>query len=265
MNKCDRQPVLELIQKARSNRFITNCYSDKMVDRIKKYWCRGDEFIFSYEDHGVDRLVYFVQNWDALERMISVIDPGQYYLEFLSKDDNELMLAGNLPIARMMRLANADCRSIFDDNSPVLQYRNPSVGKPASVDEAGEINGILWSVFRTEISHLLTDDELGERIAQQQILIHRNGQGAIDAILQTELMPKKLYINQVINQTNKDVIHAMMLSRIEEYISKGGKYLYAWVERDNIASMKFHGKYGMKHDGMYSLIYDINVTSSCRD
>lgn len=40
-------------------------------------------------------------------------------------------------------------------------------------------------------------------------------------------------------------------------IKAGGKYLYAWVEAFNVASVKFHEKYGMKHDGMWSMIYSI--------
>ena len=43
--------------------------------------------------------------------------------------------------------------------------------------------------------------------------------------------------------------------KIYEYIESGGKYMYAWVEENNIASLKFHQKYGMRHDGMWDLIY----------
>ena len=68
-------------------------------------------------------------------------------------------------------------------------------------------------------------------------------------------MPKKFYINQIINKTGKEVIHAMLLSRLDQYRKSGGKYLYSWVEEANIASLKFHNKYGMEHDGMWNLVY----------
>ena len=70
-------------------------------------------------------------------------------------------------------------------------------------------------------------------------------------------MPKKFYINQVVNQGERKTIHAILLNRLEAYTNAGGKYLYAWVEDKNTASLKFHEKYGMKHDGMWSMIYSI--------
>ena len=70
-------------------------------------------------------------------------------------------------------------------------------------------------------------------------------------------MPKKFYINQIVNKGKREIIHAILLNRLEEYIKAGGKYLYAWVEERNIASVKFHEKYGMKHDGMWSMSYSI--------
>lgn len=54
-------------------------------------------------------------------------------------------------------------------------------------------------------------------------------------MLQAEVMTKKFYINQVANKSEKHVIHAILLDRLEKYAEKGGKYLYAWVEEKNIA------------------------------
>ena len=127
----------------------------------------------------------------------------------------------------------------------------------ANEQDAEEINKILWVTFHTEISHLLSDDELRDKIRDEQITVHRNKDNHIDALLQADIMPKKFYINQVVNKGEKKAVHAILLNRLEQYIGAGGKYLYAWVEDKNIASMKFHEKYGMKHDGMWSMIYKI--------
>ena len=188
--------------------------------------------------------------------MNKINDERKYFLEFLTKNPEEYISRYFSLVARMKRLSNYDCRSIFDVNSPVVQYIDDSVGELASEINAEEINNILWNTFNTEISHLLSCQELKEKIKLGQITIHKTN-NHIDAILQSEIMPKKFYINQIVNKTEKKIIHAMLLNRLKEYINNGGKYLYSWVEENNIASIKFHEKYGMKHDGMWSMIYVI--------
>ena len=56
------------------------------------------------------------------------------------------------------------------------------------------------------------------KIREGQISIHRNKEGNIDAILQAEEMPKKFYINQIVNKAEKNVIHAILLNRLKKYI-----------------------------------------------
>ena len=136
----------------------------------------------------------------------------------------------------------------------MLGYFDPAVGEPAADRDIPEINRLLWDTFHTEISHLLTDEELLEKAGQ--LTIHREGR-TIDALLQAEVLPKKFYINQIVNRGNRKNIHAMLLNRLKAYTEAGGKYLYAWVEDRNIASQKFHQKYGMKHDGMWNVLYAV--------
>ena len=51
------------------------------------------------------------------------------------------------------------------------------------------------------------------------------------------------------------IIHAMMLNRLKKYSETGGRYIYAWIDEKNIASIKFHKKYGMEPDGIWDIIY----------
>ena len=170
----------------------------------------------------------------------------------MTRDPKEYIPAEASLTASMMRLANPDCRSVFDNASPVLQYKDPAIGKKADCSQLQEIHDVLWSTFHTEISHLPYREEIKKQI--DQFTIHQQEE-RIDAILQAEVLPKKFYINQIINKGEKKNIHAMLLNRLEDYINNGGKYLYAWVEDRNIASQKFHAKYGMKHDGMWNMVY----------
>lgn len=255
----DKQIIYEKIKTARFQRMLTNCYTLDVVKNCQQVWTYDDEILFSYEDHGINRLVFFVKTWGTVDRLLDKVRGGRYFLEFMTKNLDDYKPENALLTALMMRLANPDCHSVFDADSQVLQYKDAVGVEVAEEQDAEEINRILWSTFHTEISHLIFNDELREKIKDGQIAIHRNSDGNhIDALLQAEVMPKKFYINQIVNKGERQIIHAILLNRLEEYIKGGGKYLYAWVEERNIASVKFHEKYGMKHDGMWSMIYGID-------
>ena len=255
----DRQRIYEKVQSAKLQRFMTNCYSMDVVEHCQKAWVHDDELIFSYEDHGIQRLIFFAKTWEAVDKLLLEIEKGRYYLEFMTKNPDEYIPNKSMKIASMMRFANSDCRNIFESDSQVMQYRKSVAVEYATEKDVEEINRILWSTFNTEISHLLSNEELKKKIELEQITIHRNGENRIDALLQADVMPKKFYINQIVNKGNRDVIHTILLNRLEKYVKAGGKYMYAWIEDKNIASIKFHEKYGMKHDGMWSMIYSIEV------
>jgi hypothetical protein len=252
-----KQIIYEKIKAARAKRFLSNCYSMDVVENSNGIWLLGDEFLFSYDDHGINRLVFFAREWKEIDVLLDTIDYGRYYLEFMTKDPKKYVPRDSLLTASMLRMANPDCRSVFAEDSIVLPYKNTERIDMAKESDADEINEILWTTFHTEISHLLSDEELIEKIREGQISIHRDQTGHIDALLQADVMPKKFYINQVVNRSDRHVIHAIVLNRLEQYITAGGKYLYAWVEEKNIASLKFHEKYGMRHDGMWSMIYSL--------
>lgn len=248
----DKEILCKKIRNARALRYITNCYSMDVVENADNLWEKEDSILFSCFDHGVRRLIYYVKSYELLDNLLDLLDSGIYFMEFMTKDPSEYIPYKAVAAGKMMRLANEDCRAIFN-GSQILQYRDDSIGKLACAEDAEEINQILWSTFHTEVSHLLSDEELREKIKLGQVSIHRGEK--IDAILQTDVRPKKFYINQVVNKTDRKIIHAILLKQLWEYVQNGGRYMYAWVEEKNLSSLKFHRKYDMKPDGMWSIIY----------
>ena len=242
----------------KDHQLLTNFYSFDVVDSIESYWEYSLSFAFSYLDHGLHRLIYFAADKDALAGLIRQVPRGKFYLEFLTNDCSEFSkeLSGETLIYRMKRLANKDCSGVFSD-SKILQYENDNTGIYPDVTEAHEINEVLWNVFSEENGHLFYDDEIEAAIRERQITIHRNDHGNIDSILKVVIKPKKFYVNYVYNGGLRKNIHAMMISRLKEYYKTGGRYIYSWVADDNIASLKWHGKYGMEHDGIWDMIYRV--------
>lgn len=259
IEQIDRDYLAEMAMKARSKRFFSNAYTVDLFDKACGMWEIKDEFIFLVKDNGVNRLYFYVEKIEHLSELLHTVPSGIYYYELLSKNKDVFVPTGTSPVTALLRLANNDCNSVFDENSAVKRYRKDIHEEVASEKDAKEINEVLWSIFHPEISHLLSDEELVKRINEGCITIHRNEQNKIDAILQTDVMPKKFYINQIVNKAEREVIHSILLNKLEKYVKDGGKYLYAWVESDNIASIKFHEKYGMKHDGTWNLVYRVDV------
>ncbi len=241
-------------------RLYTNNYTNSALEAAEELWESKEGILFSYDDHGVKRLVYNVADFKELKTLLQQIEGSGYILEFLSRDKDEnrglLEQSGCSILARMKRVSIPDCRFVFTD-SPIMAYVDLNLGREAFVEEAQEINQTLWSVFDTRVSHLSSDEELQHAIRNGQISIYRGENGTIDAIMQTVVHPRKFYFNHAYNKADKSVIHAMILKRMRTYVEAGGKYVYAWVEEKNIASFKFNGKYGMEHDGMWSMVYQL--------
>lgn len=247
----DVQLLLQKIKEKRGLCPLTNVYTLENLEHTRETWESEKGLAFAVEDHGINRLRFFAADKDELCELLKRVQTGKYYIEYLSKNGND-RIPGLRRITRLMRLVNNDCRQIFD-NPTICLYRDDTLGELARPQDAHEINRLLWSVFQTEISHLLWDEELVQSIEKGQITIHRTEK--IDAVLIADVMPRKFYINQIVNKGEKRNIHAMLQSRLLRYAENGGKYVYAWVEENNAASMRFHEKYGMKHDGMWDLLW----------
>ena len=233
----DTSLLQDKINAARANRLINNFYASDVSEKACGIWETGDEFVFSYEDHGINRLIFFVKDLKSIDVILKQIPQGKYFIDIMGRTRGE------------------DLSSDIN-GSEVIIYKGSVSVETALEEDASELNKLLWSTFNTEVSHLLSDDELRTVIRSGQISLHRNDEGIIDALLQADVLPKKFYINQIINKScRKEVIHSILLDRLEGYVANGGKYLYSWIEETNNASLKFHEKYGMKHDGMWNTVY----------
>ena len=173
--------IINKINNAKQKRFINNFYSFEIIDHIKTYYEEDDSFLFIYEDHGVNRIVFFASDISKLNSLLKKVNKGKYFIKFLTKDPIFLNLDNSFVVSTLMRMVNIDCNNVFL-NSDLMRYRNDEIVELASINDSFEINKILWATFKTEISHLLSVEELEKEILSQNIYIHRSVE--IDAILQ---------------------------------------------------------------------------------
>lgn len=248
----ETQQIINKLTELRKSCPMSNVYTMDVAARATEIWEENDGLLFAYEDHGISRIGFQVRDWDVLHRLLQQVR-GRRYLEILTRD-GDARIPGMEMEARLKRLVNSNCATALEDPK-LLPYRDDAVNMTAVPADAPEINRLLWSVFKTEISHLPWEDEIVETIKHGQLAIHRSER--IDAVLLTDVKPKKFYINQILNLGERKNIHAMLINRLRQYADQGGKYLYAWVEENNVASLKFHEKYGMRHDGMWTVLWSM--------
>lgn len=253
--------LAEVIKRFQENgKVYTNDYSRVFLSGTDetKVFCTGTSVLMVQPDHGVNRIGYYTVDWEDLSSLMAQLDGQEYVFEFLTRDANEnrnlFEGMGFEQLAQMQRLANKDCRAVLqrEEAQELIRLR---AGYRAEVSEAHEINRKLWDIFDTRISHLLSDSKLEAVIKKGGIMLERSPKGIISAILQFDMQPKRFYINQIYNEGESRIIHSILLNQLSVYCAGGGKYLYAWVESGNTASLKFHRKYGMEPDGMYDMVY----------
>lgn len=249
--------------KNKKQKIYTNCFM-QFQHLEKENWeaVSSDQSLYLIDqDHGVNRVLFYTVDFEDLNGLLrEFLDNNkEYVLEVLSKEaslyQDFLEQAGFRQYKRVMRMSNRDISSLLESDSLLLQYYNPTVGEKAKEKDVKQINQKLWDIFDTRVSHLLTDEEVKESVERGEIYLVKDSTGNIQALLQRVAEPKSFYINQIYNGGDKGLIHAVLLNELRKYYDQGGRYLYAWVEEDNMASRKFHEKFGLTHDGLWDVIY----------
>lgn len=245
----------------KKGKLLTNCFAGFSSSEDTEYdaFYTNKTLLVINREYRVNRVWFFTADpCDFAEAVRHFLANCECTLDIVTREPfdlrNELYKAGFSCIAEMMRLANRNISEVLLEGSAVYKYCGYEYGEIAHPDDAETISDTLWRVFDTRISHLPEKAVLLDSIRKGEFLVHKE-KGRIVSLLQTVSAPKSLYLNQVYNSAEPQVIHAMLLSVIRKYCAQGGNYFYSWVDNNNIASKKFHRKYNMQHDGLWDMVY----------
>lgn len=212
-------------------------------------------------DQGINRLLFYTTDFEDFEELLrtSMDEEKEYVIDIVSKDRDlyreELARAGFAMLAAMHRVSVKDISPLFMNANNISVMVDESLPVMANSEDADLLLQKLWDIFDTRISHLPDREEICRSIQDGEFCIYRDDALQVRAFLKSVAAPKSFYINQVYNGAQKEVIHSIMYTRLRQYYLNGGRYVYAWVEEDNIASLKFHAKYGLQPDGLYTCVY----------
>ncbi|MGN0666503.1 MAG: hypothetical protein ACI4KF_08260 [Huintestinicola sp.] len=258
MTNSELQNTILSIKKS-CGKVYSNCFYNFNLTPEKEWETyRTEKTLFIVnEEYKVSRLWFYTCDPADIPAAARLLPDREFVLDIVGKDPelllSELAAGGFEPAARMKRMSTGSIDGIFRSDSPLLKYMSDDRGTIATAEDAEDIYSTLWDIFDTRISHLPDMDSIYRSIAKGEFIIRREGK--IISLLQAVKEPKRFYINQVYNCGSKENIHSILLNELRKYCDAGGKYMYAWVEESNIPSMKFHGKYGLSHDGLYNIVY----------
>lgn len=244
--------------KLQGKRVLTNCFFRFLdAERTWEVYHSDASTLLVKEDNGVFRLFFYTIDFADLKKLMDKELPNdrEYTLEVIGKDRtlycDELNDMGFHAIARMNRLSIKDVSAYLTEKA-----ENPDVlVVTAGLEDVPALMKKLWEIFDTRVSHLPDEEELKRSVEKQEICLYRDNHGDITAFLQSVAEPRSFYINQVYNSAEKKVIHTIMHRQLTKYVENGGKYVYAWVDEKNIASVRFHKKYGLEPDGLWTCVY----------
>lgn len=226
--------------------FKPKCDSSMLIDCVYSL----DSLVFWVEEESVKRGYFFSCDEEDLVVILKQCSP-EIVFEYITKDKEALKdffeKCGYENLMIQERISVSDITPFIKGDMIVDEFVHL-----AQENEVQEINRVLHETFDSRVAHLLNNNELLEEIKKANVYSYDKG----NAVLQVKYEGIKLYINQIVNRTGKkEIIHSIFNYVLSDFISRGKKYVYAWVDENNIASIKFHEKYGMKKDGLYNLIW----------
>ena len=255
------EEILAKIKELRQidRRIKTNCYIAFQTEPGKVWDTLESEkslIIKNYEG-GKERILFYTCDFCDLKKLAEQCSSDST-IEILSKNKEdmaqEMENIGYYPLTHMCRVSCADITEVIMSENMTKEY-DPGVGAYADISDAGDIRDILWDTFDTRVSHLPTSEELVEYIKNREFYIIRDDFGQIVTLIQSKISAKSYYCNQVINKGDKENFHKAVYNVLRKYVDEGGKYAFAWVEEENIASLKFFEKYNLKNDGLWNTVY----------
>ena len=251
-----------LRMRSSGRKMYSNCFA-QFERNLQKEWaaaCSEKSLYIVNCENGVRRIWFYTIDFYDLAKLFEKLDSEEEYIaEIITKDAmlyrKAFEACGFQKYAVMMRLSNPDILSVISDGMFLAKTFAHNIGRKAEEKDAEAVHRKLWEIFDCRISHLQTLEEIRKSIYSGQIYVAEDEKRKIAAILQRVVAPKSFYINQIYNSLEPHIIHSILLNELKKYTDSGGRYVYAWVEKSNVASQKFHAKYGLKHDGLLDMIY----------
>lgn len=213
------------------------------------------------QENNVLRLLFYTLDFSDLKQLLEESLPSEqeYILEIVAREKTlyrkELLNMGFTVFAQMLRMSVKDISPLFLPGRTFVESYDDLLAEQALLEDVPALWDKLWEIFDTRVSHLPDKEDLKEAVMRGEFCICRGKDSEILAFLQSVMEPRSFYINQVFNGGGKKLIHSIMHKRLTEYCQRGGRYVYAWVDENNQASLRFHEKYGLRPDGLWTCVY----------
>ena len=218
------QKITEIRKKG--NVIINNCYINFMtypIHKITNCIVGENTICVVVIDEEINRLYTCSRDKDELSYIIRTrSDLCNSVVEIVSRErEDQRKLIADCGLVLLSSLLRVACDDISVDKIQGLIKKSDDYGdsKTALAEEcdAKEILEILQREFDQRISHIGSIDSIREAINNEQFIIVRDSENRIVSLLQKHEMPRKYYINQIINRGCKSSFYEMVYNSIKQY------------------------------------------------
>lgn len=255
-----REEILRKITNLRkSGKIFTNIFNvpqQGLLDIIEE----SEGIAFLLQDRDVKRGYFCVSKPQVMKSLINNFPAGTG-VEWLGRgiDDevcDSLLESGYSYYATYLRNGNYSLKESMDKSIPLdLQKLDCSLFvQEGRVEQIPEMHALLYKHFNPITSHIQTEAELKENILNNQLKV-ATADGKIVALLTYYMQKKKIYMEHMINDGDRHLMHALYYSVLKEAVANGINVADTWVRESNSRALAFVKRYGLSPDGMKNFVY----------
>lgn len=246
---------------------FTNYYNQcNLCTQPLEFWGEEKSCIFVWNDNGVKRVYFYSIDMESLGSLLKLVESGSCidYITKKREDSAELFITagfyrrleyGRFVLGVQSKSAAEMEKILTEDNVLSKELYHAVAARPATVDEAEEVDACLREKFDLYEAHFYDMDKLRDYIRKKWVWVVRENDKIIAANL-FEIQGRKVYGAYLFNNGPVEVLTSLN-NTVNAYVAQlGCIHSYCWMNLANKRILRYNVTYGgYKFDGMYDMIY----------
>jgi hypothetical protein len=231
---------------------LTNYFLQRL-DRVANLRILETEksLFFCHDEWDFARLYFHTFDGEHLDLALQTVNwPPIVVTDWISKADSSA-------VDQPLRRVGFHLHAIYDRivcKSLRLERPTPDTSLANEADRDA-IHALLFRVFDKYADHILPVEELGELIAQKQVLLSRDSQGTMNGLALFGVSGQSCNYNFLYNSGGPSTLARLLGNLYGVLTERGIQSGCWWVRRTRPLVVKLHESFGWKRDGVVDYIY----------
>jgi hypothetical protein len=231
---------------------VTNYFQQRLREDANLQVLESEKSLcIIHDEWDFARLYFHTFDIAELERELQAVTwPAIVVADWVSK-------AGPTPADTLLTSLGFHLHATYDRivcPSPKRQRSNPQT-RVATDAECELIHALLFRVFDKYADHIMTVEELGDRIAKQEVLVGRDQQGLIDGVIIFQVTGQACNFTFLYNKGGYAGLARLLgdfYGILTELNIQSG---VSWVRRTRPRVVMLHQTFGWKKDSLVNYVY----------